>query len=66
MKKMPFYTIFFLTLIILAIPTYAVLRFSNFDGLGGVGNLEMSAIIVCILPALLISIWRWNANQDEE
>ncbi len=64
MKKMPFYTIFFLTLCILAVPTYALLRYSNFDGIGA-GNLEMAAIVVVILPALLISIWRWNVQDND-
>jgi hypothetical protein len=64
MKKMPFYTIFILILCILAVPTYALLRYSNFDGIG-VGNLEIAAIVVSILPALLISIWRWNVQDDD-
>jgi len=65
MKKMPFYTIFIITLCILTIPTYAVLRYSDFGGVA-VGNLEMTAVVVSILPALLISIWRWNVQYDDE
>jgi len=64
MKKMPFYTIFILVLCILAVPTYALLRYSNFDGVD-VGSLELAAIVVSILPTLLISIWWWNV-QDKD
>jgi len=64
MKKMPFYKIFILTLCACAIPTYAIVRYFDFDSIG-IGNLVITAIVVSMLPALLISIWWWN-YQDEE
>jgi len=64
MKKMPFYSIFFITLCILATPTYALLWYADFDGVG-VGSIDITAIVVCIFPALLISIWWWNV-QDKD
>jgi len=64
MKKIPFYTIFVLTLCTLAVPTYALVRYSDFGSIG-IGDPVSTAIIVSILPALLISIWWWNF-QDKD
>jgi hypothetical protein len=61
---MPFYKIFFLALCACAIPTYGLVRYLDFDSIG-IGSPMITAIVVSILPALLVSICWWN-YQDEE
>jgi len=65
MKKMPFYAIYFLTLCTLSIPTYAVVRYADLERVG-IGDPVITAIIVCMFPALLISIWWWNFQDKED
>ncbi|MAF84214.1 MAG: hypothetical protein CL797_08940 [Chromatiales bacterium] len=68
MKKMPFYKIFILTLSVFAILTYVLVLYLEskhvFDSIG-VGNTVLTAMVIPMLPALLISIWWWN-SQDKE
>ncbi len=64
MKKMPFYQIYFLTLFVVATPTFLLVRYLDFESIG-IGNPLVTAIVVSIFPALLISIWWWNF-QDKE
>ena len=68
MKKMSFTKIFIITLFACFIPTYAFIRYLEggnvFDSIG-IGNTLITAMIVPMLPALLISIWWWN-SQDKE
>jgi hypothetical protein len=64
MKKMPFYKIFFLALCVFSIPTYALVRYLDFGSIG-IGSPLITALVVSMLPALLVSIWWWN-YQDEE
>ena len=64
MKTMPFYKMFLVTLCVLAIPTYAVVQYFDFNSIG-IGSPVITAIVVSMLPALLIRIWWWN-YQDEE
>ena len=69
MKNMSFNKIFILTLFICAIPTYAFIRYlegTNVSDNIGIGNTTITAIIVSMLPALLISIWWWNAQDEDE
>jgi len=65
---MPFQKIFILTLIACAIPTYALVWYLEsthvFSDIG-MGNTVMTAIVVSMLPALLISIWWWNSQDSE-
>ena len=62
--KMPFYKIFILALCVFAILTYAIVQYFDFDSIG-VGNQVITAIIVSMLPALLVSILWWNYNDEE-
>ena len=68
MKKLPFNKIFVITLCALAIPTYAFVQYLEdtnvFEGIG-IGNTMLTAFVVCLFPALLISIWWWN-YQDKD
>jgi hypothetical protein len=68
MKKMPFQKIFILMFFACTLPTYAFMRYLEsthvFDSIG-IGNTVITAIVVSVLPALLISIWWWN-HQDRE
>jgi len=61
---MPFYKIFILALCVFAILTYAIVQYFDFDSIG-VGNQVITAIIVSMLPALLVSILWWNYNDEE-
>jgi hypothetical protein len=61
---MPFYKIYFLTLCTFAIPTYALVEYLDFESIG-IGNPLITAIIVSIFPALLVSIWWWNRQGEE-
>jgi len=64
MKNMPFFKIYILALCAFAIPTYALVRYSDFESIG-IGSPFITAMVVSIFPALLVSIWWWN-RQDEE
>ena len=69
MKKLPFYLIYFISLGIFAIPTYLFLQYfedSKFIKGIGIDNFGITAFIVCMFPALLVSIWWWNAQEDDE
>ena len=64
MKKMPFYKIYFLALFAFAIPTYALVRYIDFESIG-IGSPLITAFIVSIFPALLVSIWWWNRHGED-
>ena len=64
MKNMPFYKIYILALIALATPTYAVVRYADFESIG-IGSPLLTAFIVSMFPALLVSIWWWNRQGEE-
>lgn len=64
MKKMPFYKIYFLALFAFAAPTYALVRYADFESIG-IGSPLITAFIVSIFPALLVSIWWWNRQAEE-
>jgi hypothetical protein len=69
MKKMPYATLFIISLVACAVPTYVLV--SSFEGAKvfegvGIGNILMLSVIVSMLPALLISIWWWNYQHDDE
>ena len=69
MKKLPFYLIYIISLSLFAVPTYLFLQNyedSKFIQSIGIGNFGITAVIVCIFPALLISIWWWNAQEQYE
>jgi len=69
MKRIQFYKIFIITLCVFSILAYGLVYYleSNqvFDSIG-LGNTAMTAIVISMLPALLISIWWWNFQGDEE
>lgn len=68
-KKIPFYLIYFISLAIFAIPTYAFMSYfedSPFMKSIGATNTGPTAVIVCLFPALLISIWWWNVQDDDD
>ena len=64
MKNMPFYRIYILALIALATPTYAFVRYADFESIG-IGSPLLTAFIVSMFPALLLSIWWWNRQGEE-
>jgi hypothetical protein len=64
MKKMPFYKMYFLALFAFAVPTYALVSYLDFSSIG-IGSPLITAFVVSMFPALLVSIWWWN-YQDEE
>ena len=64
MSKMPFYKIYFLALFAFAIPTYALVRSMDFESIG-IGSPLLTAFIVSMFPALLLSIWWWNRQSEE-
>ena len=64
MKNMPFYKIYILALCAFAIPTYALVQYLDFESIG-IGNPLITAIVVSMFPALLISIWWWNRQGEE-
>jgi hypothetical protein len=64
MKKMPFYRIYFLALFAFAIPTYALVRYADFESIG-IGSPLIAAFILSMFPALLVSIWWWNRQGEE-
>jgi hypothetical protein len=61
---MPFYKMFMIALCACAIPTYAVVKYFDFENIG-IGSAVITAIIVSMLPALLISIWWWNYQYED-
>ncbi len=63
-KKMPFYKIYFLALFAFAIPTYALVRYIDFESIG-IGSPLITAFVVSMFPALLVSIWWWNRQGEE-
>jgi hypothetical protein len=64
MKNTPFYKIYFVALISFATPTWAVVDYLDFESIG-IGDPVITAVVVSMFPALLVSIWWWN-RQDEE
>ena len=68
MKNMPFSKIFMITLCVFTVPTFVLVKYLEetrvIEGIG-LGNTVMTGIVVSMLPALLVSIWWWN-RQDEE
>jgi hypothetical protein len=64
LKKMPFYKIYFVALIGFAVPTYALVSYMDFESIG-IGSPLVTAIIVSMFPALLVSIWWWNRQGEE-
>jgi len=64
MNKMPFYKIYFLALCAFAIPTYALVQYLDFESIG-IGDPAITALVVSMFPALLVSIWWWNRQGDE-
>jgi hypothetical protein len=64
MKKMPFYKIYFLALFAFAIPTYALVGYADFESIG-IGSPLITALVVSMFPALLVSIWWWNRQGEE-
>jgi hypothetical protein len=69
MKKMSYAKLFIISLAACAVPTYTLVSYLErtkvFEGIG-IGNTLMMSVIVSMLPALLISIWWWNYQHDDE
>jgi heme/copper-type cytochrome/quinol oxidase subunit 4 len=66
MKKMSFITIFMITLVVCSVPMYVFIRYIEGDDRLGLFNAIMTGTIISLLPALLISIWWWNVQHQDE
>jgi len=69
MKKMHFNKIFVITVTACSIPMFAFIRYISGDQLfttTGMGNAVLTAVVISLLPALLISIWWWNHQHQDE
>lgn len=67
-KKKPFQLIFIVMLSICAAIAYALINLLQGDTTAdtvGIGNSVLTSLVVSVLPAVLLSIWWWN-NQDED
>ncbi len=66
MNKIPFYQKYLLALLVFATPTYALVRYADLESIG-IGSPLLTAFIVSMFPALLVSIWWWNfQDKDDE
>jgi hypothetical protein len=69
MKKKSYSTLYFISLAACAVPTYVLVSYLErtkvFEGIG-IGNTLMLSVVVSMLPALLISIWWWNYQHDDD
>jgi heme/copper-type cytochrome/quinol oxidase subunit 4 len=66
MKKMSFITIFMITLVVCSVPMYVFIRYIEGDDRLGLFNAIMTGTIISLLPSLLISIWWWNVQHQDE
>jgi hypothetical protein len=64
MKKLVFYQMYIISLVAFAIPTYLIVRYMDFESIG-IGSPLITAIIVSMFPALLVSIWWWNHMEED-
>ena len=66
MKKMSFITIFMITEVVCSIPMFAFIRYIEGAENYGLFNAIMTAAIISLLPTLLISIWWWNYQHEDD
>jgi hypothetical protein len=69
MKKLSFTKIFFITLTACSIPMYGFIKYIAGDHIfptTGPVNAVATAVIVSMLPALLIGIWWWNLQYQDD